>query len=486
MAADIFDSKVAMNSSNRLGFLDFTTSVTDRTAVGTFIPDFPCANVVPVFQIADGSVKATLEATTIFNSFAFDFVARKKIPYLHLSWYVLAELPFPRIKSIEKQLRNRLAVWAALVAWNHRCFAPQWLELCVRFLYLRSKSWFSLWAISDSETTRLRALMDVIAATAFGLSFKDLEYTLKQCDLPASDLHISKRPIWLDRQGFWRIDKDKDPELRHTVLTLVAFHDLEEKIRACGGDREKGIDAFLNQNDGEGWMLPETLRLADYGLGHDDRAKEHQPVASRLGPRFYDWQLAQSPEESWRECHLHARNLLGKASYLNLLAEILRDTALGGWREALAFAYELSTKDNLLIVFTTAIGQLPPDEWQDRLDKVQPILSERGFSLDAADMTQILVKALRRVPEEVRPEGLSVVRDMLGESGMVTALRQILGYELRKTNNHWHVLARDHLGDAGYRQILADLEAEDYGKIAEPVEPYGTSTGKMTQRRLFD
>ena len=125
-----------------------------------------------------------------------------------------------------------------------------------------------------------------------------------------------------DPKGFWRVDKDKDPELRHTVLTLVAFHDLEEKIRACGGDREKGIEAFLAQNDGEGWMLPETLRLADYGLGHDDRAKQPQPVASRLGPRFYDWQLAQSAEESWRECHLHARNLLGEDGYRQLLADI--------------------------------------------------------------------------------------------------------------------------------------------------------------------
>ncbi len=53
-------------------------------------------------------------------------------------------------------------------------------------------------------------------------------------------------------------------------------------------------------------MLPETLRLADYGLGHDDRAKEHQPVASRLGPRFYDWQLEQDVDESWEECRRHA------------------------------------------------------------------------------------------------------------------------------------------------------------------------------------
>jgi len=126
----------------------------------------------------------------------------------------------------------------------------------------------------------------------------------------------------LDPNGFWRVDKDKDPELRHTVLTLIAFHDLEEKIHDCGGDREKGIEAFLNQNDGEGWLLPETLCLADYGLGHDERAKHPQPVAVRLGPRFYDWQLTQSPEESWRECHLHARNLLGEAGYKQLLADI--------------------------------------------------------------------------------------------------------------------------------------------------------------------
>ncbi len=123
-------------------------------------------------------------------------------------------------------------------------------------------------------------------------------------------------------KGFWRVDKGKDPELRHTVLTLVAFHNLQQKIEDCDGDREKGIEAFCSQNDGEGWMLPETLRLAEYGLGHDDRAKEPQPVASRLGPRYYDWQLEQGTEESWRECHLHARNLLGEAGYRQLLEDI--------------------------------------------------------------------------------------------------------------------------------------------------------------------
>lgn len=103
------------------------------------------------------------------------------------------------------------------------------------------------------------------------------------------------------------------------MLALAAFDDLTEKTRAAAGDRDAGIDAFLGQNEEEGWMLPETLRLADCGLGHDERAKRPQPVASRLGPRFYDWQLAQGAEESWRECHLHARNLLGEQGYRELL-----------------------------------------------------------------------------------------------------------------------------------------------------------------------
>jgi hypothetical protein len=53
-------------------------------------------------------------------------------------------------------------------------------------------------------------------------------------------------------------------------------------------------------------MLPDTLRLADYELGHDDRAKEAQPVASVLGPRYLPWQLEQEPEASWEECRRHA------------------------------------------------------------------------------------------------------------------------------------------------------------------------------------
>ncbi len=56
-------------------------------------------------------------------------------------------------------------------------------------------------------------------------------------------------------------------------------------------------------------MLPDRIRLADYGLGHDERAREPQPVAERLGPRFLPWQLEQGVEESWEECERHAERI---------------------------------------------------------------------------------------------------------------------------------------------------------------------------------
>jgi hypothetical protein len=129
----------------------------------------------------------------------------------------------------------------------------------------------------------------------------------------ASDLMPTITP-----KGFWRVDKEKDPELRHTVLAQVAYADL------CA----QGLEAFLTGSDGDGWQLPETLRLADYGLGHDTRAQEPQPVASRLGRRFLEWQLQKDPAQSWQECEAHATQLDALWSHARTLAGVSEDSAI--------------------------------------------------------------------------------------------------------------------------------------------------------------
>ena len=152
--------------------------------------------------------------------------------------------------------------------------------------------------------------MDAIAAILYGLDSNDLRYTLQEADLPTATLRRSQQA--LNVCGFWSVDRDDPPELRHTVLTQIAFHHLSADVATSGSDVELGLDTFLDQNHGDGYLAPEHVRLADYHLGHDDRAQTPQPVATRPGQRFYDWQLAQSADEAHRERQLHARNLLSE------------------------------------------------------------------------------------------------------------------------------------------------------------------------------
>ena len=171
-------------------------------------------------------------------------------------------------------------------------------------------------------------MIDAVATVVYQCDSRDIGHMLHDVDLPVAGIKRGSRS--LNPRGFWRVDRTRRPELRHTVLTLLACSELESKIQAASGIRAEGIRTFLAQNDGHGWMVPETVRLADYALGHDDRARQHQPVAARFGPRFYDWQLAQTAAESWRECHLHARNLLGRVEYAQLLDRLIEHRILMG------------------------------------------------------------------------------------------------------------------------------------------------------------
>ena len=173
------------------------------------------------------------------------------------------------------------------------------------------------WAITPHERLRLRCVLDAIVATLYGLDRDDFAWILKDCDHPAA--HLSDKAFCrrLDPKGFWRVDKAQDSELRHTVLSLAAFDDLQVAIAAAGGDRDAGIEAFNLQHEGDGWMLPEALCLADLMLtrsvnsgGYDARGCVPRPVRSRMGERFLDWQLAQTAEESWAECERHAKAIL--------------------------------------------------------------------------------------------------------------------------------------------------------------------------------
>lgn len=258
------------------------------------VPDYPANHALATLTPSTADMVAPLEAVT--DSTTFDWAMRLRLGGLNVSWFVLEESPLPPARSPE-------VLWPATVL---SAVTPVLAPLSPQGRRA---------ALTPHECLRLRYILDALVAALYGLSRDDLRWILRDCDHPKALVNSRDFARTLDAKGFWRVDKEKDPELRHTMLTLIAFDALDALIQQNHGARDAGIAAFQALNDGEGWLLPETLRLADHHLGHDDRAKEPQPVASRLGPRFLDWQLAQAPEESWAECERHARAILGDEEF---------------------------------------------------------------------------------------------------------------------------------------------------------------------------
>lgn len=269
----------------RLAFMDICSATNARTFIGAVVPSFPCGNSVPVLK----NPQHAHVLCAVLNSFAADKIFRLKVGGLHLNWYYMEEAAI--IKNGNARVIAELSHLAQRLNDIDPLFAENW-QPSTRY------AWRRLWALTPYERLRLRCIIDALVAQEFALAPEEFAHLLEACDWPQEK--IKRDFASLNPKGFWRIDKEQDPELRHTVLSLIAFHDLQAK----------GLEAFLAQNDGEAWLLPETLCLADYGLGHDERAQQPQPVAERLGPRFYDWQLAEDVSRSWQECAAHAALIL--------------------------------------------------------------------------------------------------------------------------------------------------------------------------------
>jgi len=276
---------------SKLGQMRVTSATNSRTLISTFLHGVPCGDKVATLRL--GNERDTLLLVSILNSFIYDWHLRTRVTGLQVDQHVLYATAAPLLASLVGA--KLIAEIATSLACPNHSFAPVWQQSSSS----RTKNWYSMWALTEHERLRLRAISDAVAAKLFGLDTDSYRWVLGGCDYPKSAFRERGLTSKLDPKGFWRVDKTLEPELRHTVLAQVAFADLQAQ----------GLDTFLAGPNSEGWQLPETLCLADYGLGHDDCARVPQPVAARLGPRFLPWQLDKDPATSWAECEAHA-NLL--------------------------------------------------------------------------------------------------------------------------------------------------------------------------------
>jgi hypothetical protein len=274
---------------SKLGFMNVTASTNERTFIGSVLPAFPAIDKVPTL-ISERSDQASLGALLVMlNSMVSDWVLRQKLGGNSLTWATLQEHP---VAPVDAQAhRSDLCLRCLSVSAPSTMFASTWLPFATG-----RRSWRQLWAITQHERARIRAILEACAAYHYGLNEPEFRWIVRECDHPVALVCNGPFSRTLSSKGFWRVDKEKQPELRLPVLAFIAF----AKLKAIG------LDRFLQLNEGDGWYLPEAIRLADYELGHDERARRSQPVASALGERFLPWQLEDDIEASWDECRRHA------------------------------------------------------------------------------------------------------------------------------------------------------------------------------------
>jgi hypothetical protein len=278
--SDYFQAENAVRGM-KVGFRDVARTTDIYTVIASVVPDMPCGNTLGVFRV-HRDLGWTLAA--VMDTFAFEWATRMRLTSTHMNLFIVRELPTfgPALVT------NAVAALSARLLFPNEIFAQEWVR------YESGSPWRSLWAITDYDRLCLRCMLDAVTAHLFALSDADYRHILRDCAHPVGLINDDDFVRALDQKGFWRVDRGVPPELRRTVLSLVAFRDLQTM----------GLDRFLKE-----WELPNSVRLAEYDLGHDDRSQVPQPVAAVLGPRLLEWQTAQPAAESWEECARHAELL---------------------------------------------------------------------------------------------------------------------------------------------------------------------------------
>lgn len=241
-----------------------------RSMYSCLIDDLPCNDSVPVLYNENLNICELLSLTSVLNSFVYDYVLRQRLGGVQINYYILKETPL----IIKSKLINYQAYLTSKLTFIHNKFSIAWLILRHE-LKLENENWHLLKAITKHERVRLKCILDAVVSELYGLNYDDLKWILK---------NDKSNP-----KGFWRVDKDKPIELRQTTLTLQAFKRL----------KEVGLEEFIKED----WQFPKEIQ-------------------DKLGQRFLDWQLKGTPEESWAECEMHAKNILGEEEYEKFIENI--------------------------------------------------------------------------------------------------------------------------------------------------------------------
>ncbi|MFH0947003.1 MAG: N-6 DNA methylase [Planctomycetota bacterium] len=222
--------RCAASLAPRLAFRDVQNACNERTMIAALVPGFPCGNTLPTLTCGD--LLTDLALLPILSSYPLDRVLRLKMSQNHVNWFVVQELPLPR--EIPQAVTDAMVLAAARLALVGPWFEESWRELEMQF-GLPAGSAARRVALDPEERRSLQASLDAVVAWLYGLDEEDLALLLKDCDHAVAALKSARLTRSFDPKGFWRVDRDLDPNRRRTVRTLAAFRRLGKLLEAGAG-----------------------------------------------------------------------------------------------------------------------------------------------------------------------------------------------------------------------------------------------------------
>jgi hypothetical protein len=176
---DIPEKTLERMNTYRIGFCDITSATNERSLVAALIPPgVLCGHKVPTIAFQEGWEWSYMIWLSVANSFAMDFMARKKVA-LSMSYTILDSFPFPRLEK-EAPCAKELVLRGAMLS----CTGP---EMTSYWDMLAAEGWMPPrftpaeipGALDEAERHKLRAEIDAIVAKhLFGLTETELDYAL--------------------------------------------------------------------------------------------------------------------------------------------------------------------------------------------------------------------------------------------------------------------------------------------------------------------
>jgi len=161
-----------------LAFRDVTRSTDDRTMIAAFIPVVAVTNTAP-YILFNPSIGARKQCCLLanLNSMALDFFAKRKVPHMHMNFFIVEQLPILPPDAYNYKCpwdkKQTLEKWISERVLKLTCTANDMIPLAEAAGF---KEKVHKW--KEPERAELRAELDAAYFHLYGISRDDAQYIL--------------------------------------------------------------------------------------------------------------------------------------------------------------------------------------------------------------------------------------------------------------------------------------------------------------------